>query len=102
MSNVTPILRRSKIVGNYFRPAEAKAAFAALKQGDLLTFEMEPTNEYDPFAVKVLTAEGVFVGYVPKEFSGVFYTLAKLVAPADILGLAHGSGVFSIGVNHAD
>jgi hypothetical protein len=33
------------------------------------TLEPEPTNEYDPNAIKVLAADGHHVGYVPKDMT---------------------------------
>ena len=33
------------------------------------TLEAEPTNEYDPNAIKVLAADGHHVGYVPKDMT---------------------------------
>ena len=33
------------------------------------TLEAEPTNEYDPNAIKVLAADGHHVGYVPKDMA---------------------------------
>lgn len=89
----TPFIRNAKIVGNHYRDDEAKAVFKALTDGQDLAVELEPTNPYDPFAVKVRT-NGVFIGYVPKEISGVFYVL-----PAEKLVLiAHKGGTFSAGL----
>jgi len=34
---------------------------------DALTFEPEPTNQYDPNAVRVIHKEMGFIGYIPKE-----------------------------------
>lgn len=34
------------------------------------TLEAEPTNAYDPNAIKVLAADGHHVGYVPKDMTG--------------------------------
>jgi hypothetical protein len=33
------------------------------------TLEAEPTNEYDPNAIKVLAADGHHVGYIPKDMT---------------------------------
>jgi len=47
------MLTSAPIVGMHFRPP-AKALVAALPSGTPLLLEPEPTNQYDPFAVKVL------------------------------------------------
>lgn len=44
----------------------------SLKIGDFLSFETEPKNEFDKYAVKVLK-DGVQVGYIKKIHSRVFY-----------------------------
>lgn len=33
------------------------------------TFEVEPTNKYDPNAIKILAPDGHHVGYVPKDMT---------------------------------
>ena len=63
-----------KIVGNKFRPAGAQAVFNQLAVGDEVFLELEPTNEHDPFAVKVL-ARGNHIGYVPRDASAVVHAL---------------------------
>ena len=37
--------------------------------GDLLRLEEEPQNKHDEFAIKVLTAQGEFLGYIPRYYS---------------------------------
>lgn len=54
--------------GAQFRPAESKAVLKGLKPGDTVTLEMDPANEYDPFAIKVM-AEGEHIGFIPSEKS---------------------------------
>lgn len=95
---IVPIIRRAKIVGSSFRQEHEKAAYQALAQGDRLAFEMEPANPADAFAVKVLTEEGVHVGYIPKEMSGCLYAFAALREEVNLVGLAHGGGLFSLGM----
>lgn len=48
---------------NYRNEDELETA-EKLEVGDDLILEEEPTNEYDPFAIKVLTAEEYQIGYV--------------------------------------
>jgi hypothetical protein len=62
------------IAGVQFRPAvEVRKAAEQIKVGDLLVLAPEPTNKYDPNAIKILvgdgTGNGTFLGYVPKKFS---------------------------------
>jgi hypothetical protein len=65
------------IAGVQFRPAgEIRKAAELMKVGDHLGIVPEPTNKYDPNAVKIEynteTADGIvstFLGYVPKKFS---------------------------------
>ncbi len=38
-----------------------------LKAGELLTLKADPDNPYDEFAVEILTANGIKLGYVPKS-----------------------------------
>jgi len=64
------------IAGVQFRPTdEIKRAMNKIKEDDNLLLETEPTNRYDPNAVKIIFAdefeglEMIFLGYVPKKFS---------------------------------
>lgn len=54
------------LMGVNFRPAEAKERVKALEIGERLLLEREPSNEYDPNAVKVKTQDGFFIGYVAR------------------------------------
>ena len=45
------------------------------------TLEAEPTNEYDPNAIKVLAADGHHVGYVPKDMTADVRKYATLPCP---------------------
>ena len=42
------------------------------------TLEAEPTNEYDPNAIKILAEDGHHVGYVPKDMTSEVRNSAKL------------------------
>ena len=70
--SLKPLFRNARIVGSSFRDDHAKAIYAALKVADPVDFELEPSNEHDPYAVKVI-ADGVHVGYIPREMSAVIY-----------------------------
>lgn len=54
-------------VGANFRPAGTKDIIRTLSIGDELLVEREPDNAYDSNAVKVLTKDGDWIGYVAKE-----------------------------------
>lgn len=45
------------------------------------TLEAEPTNAYDPNAIKVLAADGHHVGYVPKDMTSEIRDNATLPCP---------------------
>lgn len=57
--------------GCRFRPMDAQVCVLQLQVGDFLRLEPEPTNQYDPNAIKVLATnpEGIehFIGYIAKE-----------------------------------
>lgn len=55
-----------QLVGNQFRPAEGKAAFRELAEGDVVTLERDYENEYDANAIKVLNADGVWLGFIDR------------------------------------
>jgi hypothetical protein len=52
----------------HFRGQAAKDYAAALQPGDTLLLEREPSNEYDTYAIKVMTpGDGSFhLGYIEK------------------------------------
>lgn len=53
-----------KIKGLQYREEDEQEAAYGLEEGDSLELEEEPDNEYDPFAIKVMTEEGYHIGYV--------------------------------------
>lgn len=73
MPTTFPLVR---VVGMHFRDKETgttrcKDYAAALQPGDTLKLEREPTNEFDIFAIKVITPErngepGFHLGYIEK------------------------------------
>lgn len=54
------------LMGVNFRPAEAKERVKQLEIGERLLLEREPSNEYDPNAVRVKTQDGEFIGFVAR------------------------------------
>lgn len=40
-----------------------------LNEGDVLLFEEEPENEYDPFAIRIVTGQGEHLGYIPRYYN---------------------------------
>ena len=81
--------RQFFIAGVKFRPfAEIKEAAKAMKPGMSLGLVPEPTNKFDPNAVKIEynteTADGIvstFLGYVPKKFSSEVSAMLEIRAP---------------------
>ena len=55
-----------KIAGVKFH--EYKKVIDKISENDILKLEPEPTNPYDPNAVKILY-QNTMLGYVPKKFS---------------------------------
>lgn len=44
-----------------------------LKEGEKLYLELEPTNEYDQYAVKVNKEGNILIGYIPRYYSESVY-----------------------------
>ena len=64
--------RKFPIAGVKFRGAEVYALLKTLENGTVFELEPEPTNAFDPNAVKINYDDGetdIHVGYVPKNFS---------------------------------
>lgn len=66
------------VAGIQFRPKEEiEKAIKGMEVGDILQLICEPTNKYDPCAVKIIcnlfegniTDDSIFIGYVPKKYS---------------------------------
>jgi len=92
-TEILPIIRHAKVMGVFARPPEVKEMFKALPVNSPLTFEEEPTNPHDKYAVKIL-AGGTFIGYVPKEISASI----GLFDSQKLIGMYHSNGEFSVGV----
>jgi hypothetical protein len=63
----------TKLQGVSFRPAEVKETLKRIRADETelgieVTLEPEPSNQYDPNAVKILF-DGTFMGYVEKEIA---------------------------------
>ena len=81
------------VAGVQFRPRqEINEAVESLKAGDVLSLLPEPSNKFDPNAVKIMQelkgdeeakTEGVsrFLGYVPKKFSSEVSAMLGIGAP---------------------
>lgn len=54
-----------------------KPDLSDLKIGNFVTLEPEPTNEYDPNAIKVWY-NGVHLGYIPKKMTEAIKHLTKM------------------------
>lgn len=62
-----------KVVGATYLPAAAKGIYCSLNVGDPVSLKLDPDNEYDNTAVKVM-AKYNCIGYVPSEYSNAIYT----------------------------
>lgn len=58
---------QSEIRGAHFRGEEAKNICALMSKGEAVALEREPENQYDPFAIKAMTGNGIHIGYIAKE-----------------------------------
>lgn len=56
---------RFDVVGTDYCDGEAINRVGELKTGEMLLLVRERNNEYDPKAIRVLTADGMTIGYVP-------------------------------------
>jgi hypothetical protein len=56
------------LAGAKFRPIEAREIYEALEPGGEIDLALDPTNQYDSNAVKVLV-EGTHVGFIPAKIS---------------------------------
>ena len=83
-----PVFIACNIAGTKFRDIEAQVVAARLKKGDPLTLVPEPDNKYDRHAVKVMTDEGIFLGYVPAIFSP---EVAGAIAAGEVLNATGGT-----------
>ena len=87
-SEITVPLATTTIAGIKFRPKEqVQAELAAMEPGTLMVLVPEPTNKYDPHAIRIVSPErtvecpdnpdtsidvgGVFLGYVPRSINQV-------------------------------
>lgn len=62
------------LAGAQFRPAEAQAAMLDLAPGQTVLLVPEPTNPFDPDAIKVVTMDDAdqpahHIGYVPRKLT---------------------------------
>jgi HIRAN domain len=105
----TPLLRGAEIVGSFYRTEDEKAIFAKLTQGEEILLELEPENEFDKFAVKVMAKDKenplsfVHVGYVPATMSAVIFAVgdpSTLIAQvAEVITKAKGGVKITIDVS---
>lgn len=61
-----------KVVGATYLPTAAKGIYCSLNIGDPVSLKLDPDNEYDQTAVKVM-AKYNCIGYVPSEYSNAIY-----------------------------
>ena len=66
------------IAGVQFRPREdINKVVNILKIGDMISLSPEPSNKFDPNAVRIIKDE-FFLGYVPKKFSSEISALMEI------------------------
>jgi|3_EtaG_2_1085321.scaffolds.fasta_scaffold271658_2 hypothetical protein len=90
------LTEQTSIVGTNFRKG-AKAHLDTLEEGTELTLEPEPTNKYDPHAVKVISGE-MFVGYIPGDLSQM---VSALIRTNKLVSVRIRAGT-SIDINYED
>jgi HIRAN domain len=74
------MLLECEIAGTSYR--EVKTADSLLTPGAVLILQREPTNQYDPLAIMILSSEGHHLGYVPRAKNEV---LARLMDAGKLL-----------------
>lgn len=62
-----------KVAGLFYRPDSCQRKAASLCINEPLILQAEPDNEMDSNAIKVLTSDGVHIGYMPKEFAAEWH-----------------------------
>lgn len=74
-----------RLAGITFRPIEAQVRASKLEDGDELILTPEPTNQYDPDAVKVFDLKtDLFLGYIPRRHSKKVVALIESGEPYDV------------------
>lgn len=91
-----PIIRNCGIAGVSFREPHAKQIVAGLRDGHQLAIALEASNPHDPYAVKVLTPEGVHLGYIPRESAAAIHAVAAL-SPVPLSFVASCTGTSKAG-----
>lgn len=61
-----------EIAGLYYRSTEAHKIARGLGVGTQLRYELEPNNEYDKYAVKIIY-KGIHLGYIPTVYSELIF-----------------------------
>lgn len=64
---MTPNRYRCTLTGTRIPSEKQTVLKTEVHRGDQLILEREPLNEFDPNCIRVLTAAGKWIGYVPKE-----------------------------------
>lgn len=76
------------VAGAKFRPQAEQVHLAGLEPGAPLALEPEPTNQYDPHAIKIVH-DGHHVGYVPRDLS---QEVSALIATGRLMRCVKGTG----------
>lgn len=54
-------------------------------QSTWASLEREPSNRYDPLAIKVIARDGCFLGYIPKNLTSEVHRLWQFNPAAEVL-----------------
>jgi len=74
---------QSRIVGLYYRPAQAHEVVSTLAPGDPITLEREPENPHDAYAIRALASD-VHIGYLPSSLAAY---IEELPSDATFVGI---------------
>lgn len=65
-----------EIAGLYYRSTEAHKLARNLTVGTFLDFELEPDNDHDKYAIKIMYND-IHIGYIPSHYSKPIFPLLQ-------------------------
>lgn len=65
-----------EIAGLYYRPSHVHDEAGYLNVGDMLDLKLNPSNEYDSYAVKIMTGN-IHLGFIPELYSEDIFTAIR-------------------------
>jgi hypothetical protein len=72
------------INGMRHREHLSKSWYDEISVGDSLFAELEEENKYDPYASKILTRDGIHLGYIPGIYAQAVHSLLKQNIPINL------------------